>query len=247
MGKQTALRLPNFKALTFDCYGTLIDWESGILEVLRPWAARHGLAPNDAELLDAFAEAETACQQATPQALYPDILRAVHARIAARWGKPLPADEAKLLAESVGSWPAFADTVPALERLQRWHRLVIVSNIDRGSFARTQEKLGVLWDAVITAEEVGAYKPDVRMFRRALEVVAQWDIRPDQVLHVAQSLYHDHIPAKALGLKTVWVNRRRGSAGWGATPPPAENVAPDVVVETLAELVKLEEQQRLGT
>lgn len=238
------MRLADFKALTFDCYGTLIDWESGILEVLRPWAARHGVAAHDAELLAAFAEAESACQHAAPRALYRDILRAAHCRIAQRWGKPHDPAEADALACSVGDWPAFADTVAALERLKTWHKLVVVSNIDRASFARTQQKLRVDFDAVITAEEVGAYKPDARMFGRALEVLSRWDVHPNEVLHVAQSLFHDHVPAKALGLKTVWVDRRQGQPGWGATPPPAEEVRPDLVVGSLAELVALEEQER---
>ena len=238
------LRLGEFKVLTFDCYGTLIDWETGILGVLRLWAVRHGVAASDEELLAAFAEAESACERATPGALYRQILRAAHARIAARWGITGSTKEAAALAESVGDWPAFADTVAALERLKARHKLVIVSNVDRVLFARTNETLKVALDAVITAEEVGAYKPDVRMFRRALGVLAQWGIEPGEVLHVAQSLYHDHVPAKALGLKTVWVNRRQGRPGWGATPPPPEDVQPDIVVATLAALVELEEHER---
>jgi len=238
------VRLSSFRVLTFDCYGTLIDWESGILAVLRPWAARAGLAASADQLLDAFAAAEASCQNSDPRALYPQILRAAHARIAARWGKPADPAAAGALAESVGDWPAFSDTLAALAQLRSWHKLVVVSNIDRASFARTQKKLGVAFDAVVTAEEVGAYKPDVRMFHRALEVAAQWGARPADVLHVAQSLFHDHVPAKALGLKTVWVNRRQGRSGWGATPPPAENVTPDIVVRDLAELVAREARER---
>ncbi len=232
--------LAPFKALTFDCYGTLIDWESGILAVLRPWAARHGIAASDDRLLAAFATAESACEAATPGALYRDILRAAHARIAAHWGEAADAIEADTLAESVGSWPAFPDTIATLEKLKRRHKLIIVSNVDRASFARTQKTLVVPFDAVVTAEEVGAYKPDLRMFRRALEVISKWGIRPQEILHVAQSLYHDHVPAKSLGLATVWVDRRHGRAGWGATPRPAENVTPDLVVRTLADLAALE-------
>ncbi len=238
------MRISDFKALTFDCYGTLIDWEAGILDVLRPWAARHGIHASDDDLLGAFAAAETACQQATPHAKYPEILRAVHARIAQHWGIASDAKQTDALADSVGTWPPFADTVAALKRLKQWHKLVVVSNIDRASFARTQQILKVPFDAVVTAEEVGFYKPDVSMFRRALEVIAQWHIQPSEVLHVAQSLYHDHVPAKSMGLKTVWVNRRRGAPGWGATPPPAQKVEPDLEIRSLAELVELEEQQR---
>ncbi len=238
------MRLCDFRALSFDCYGTLIDWERGILAILRPWAAREGVAASDEELLDAFARAETLCQRESPRRLYPDILRAVHARIAERWGKASRAQDADALANSIGDWPAFPDTAASLAQLERWHRLVVVSNVDRASFARTQEQLGVKFDAVVTAEEVGAYKPDAAMFRRALEVVAGWGIARREVLHVAQSLYHDHAPAKALGLATVWVHRRRGKAGWGATPAPASAAQPDWEVGDLAELAALEAHER---
>jgi len=234
------VNLANFKTLTFDCYGTLVDWEAGILGVLRPWAGRAGIVAGDEELLAAFADAETRVQQAMPRALYPDVLRGVHARIAAHWGKLADASDADALAESVGDWPAFADSPAALARLKRHHKLVIVSNIDRASFARSQKKLGVEFDAVVTAEEVGAYKPDLRMFRRALEVVGAWGVTPRQVLHVAQSLYHDHVPAKALGLATVWVNRRSGRSGGGAAPAPSTPVQPDLEVASLAALAALE-------
>ncbi len=238
------MKLSGFKALTFDCYGTLIDWETGILSALRPWAARHDITSTDDALLEVYAQAESACEQTTPKAVYREILRATHGRIAARWGKPNDPQAADALAESVGDWPPFADTAAALERLKQWHRLVIVSNVDRASFARTQEKLRVPFDAVVTAEDVGAYKPDLRMFHRALEVVAQWGIRPAEVLHVAESLYHDHVPAKALGLKTVWVHRRQGRSGSGATRPPSVEVRPDLEVATLAELIELEHRER---
>ncbi len=230
--------------LTFDCYGTLIDWESGILEVLRPWARRRGVKASDEELLSAFAQVESVCQQEMPQARYPEILGVVQARIGERFQGAVDPADAAALADSVRNWRPFSDTVDALARLRSWHKLVVVSNIDRVSFAHTQQELSVPFDSVVTAEEAGAYKPDVKMFHRALAVVAQWSIRPGEVLHVAQSLFHDHQPAKMLGLKTVWVNRRRGRAGWGATPLPATDVMPDLEVGSLAELVALENQQR---
>lgn len=230
--------------LTFDCYGTLIDWETGIFEVLRSWAQRQKLEASDGELLGAFRQAESTCQQEMPEARYPEILRVVHRRIGERFHQTVSPADAAALANSVGSWPPFSDTVDALARLRCWHKLVVVSNVDRASLAQTQEKLRVSFDAVVTAEEVGAYKPDLKMFHRALAVVAQWGIRPRDVLHVAQSLFHDHQPAKRLGLKTVWVNRRKGRPGWGLTPAPSAEVAPDVEVSSLAELVALEDRER---
>lgn len=230
------MRITDFKALTFDCYGTLIDWETGILNRLRPWADAGGIDADDGALLAAYSQAESRCQQATPTAPYPDILRDVHRAIARRFGLPPDAHEADALARSVGDWPAFADTAAALQRFQRVFRLVIVSNVDQASFDRTRRKLGVAFDAVVTADQVGAYKPDPRMFLRAIEAVRALGIDRSGILHVAQSLYHDHVPAARLGLATVWVDRRRGKAGSGATPPPQTAVDPDFVVTSLREL-----------
>jgi 2-haloacid dehalogenase len=241
-------RLAEFRVLTFDCYGTLVDWEAGILGVLRPWAARAVNAVGDAKLLAAFGEAESEAEHVQPGAAYPEILRATHAGIAAllnakSLGADADAEAADALGRSVGDWPVFPDTADALRRLQRRHKLMIVSNVDRASFSRTHPKLGVQMDAVVTAEEVGAYKPDLRMFRRAIEVAAQWGASPGEVLHVAQSLYHDHVPAKKLGLATVWVRRPSVAGKLGATREPGEAVRPDLIVNSLAELAEIEERE----
>jgi 2-haloacid dehalogenase len=237
------MRIGGFRVITFDCYGTLVDWEAGILAVLRPWAARTGVRANDAKLLAAFGEAESEAEHAQPGAAYPEILRATHAGIARRLGASADAAAAGGLGRSVGDWPVFADTPDALRRLQQRHKLMVVSNVDRASFARTHAKLGVTMDAVVTAEEVGAYKPDLRMFRRALEVAAQWGAGAGEVLHVAQSLYHDHVPAKKLGLATVWVRRASVAGKFGATRDPGEAVQPDLIVSSLGELADLEERE----
>jgi 2-haloalkanoic acid dehalogenase type II len=234
------LRLSEFKALTFDCYGTLIDWERGLLDVLRPWAERHRVDVNDERLLEEFAHAEAACERATPTALYPDILRAVHRRIAKRLGVPASDSDADWLAESVGNWPPFDDTVAALQQLKKTHKLAIISNVDRQSFAETNRLLQVEFDAIITAEDVGAYKPDPRVFLRAFGVLAGMGVQRNEILHVAQSLYHDHVPAQALGLTTVWVDRRRGRSGSGATAAVDTQVNLDLVVPHLAELTALD-------
>jgi len=251
------------KVLTFDCYGTLIDWETGILSVLRPWAARCGLHSSDEELLAAFGRTETVVQQTGAFCLYPEVLREVHRDIGRQFSAPVSDEDARALSGSVGDWPAFPDTPGALQRLHQRFKLVIVSNVDNASFAHTHHKLGLRMDAVVTAEDVGAYKPDARMFERAFEVVKLWDVSPPEILHVAESLYHDHLPAKKLGLSTVWIHRRFGKSGSGATPtlvppasvPPAlalsaanvssrqgftpQAVTPDLVVKTLGELAGL--------
>jgi len=238
------MRLSGFRVLTFDCYGTLVDWEAGILSVLRPWAAREGSRANDAKLLAAFGEAESEAEHAQPGKRYPEILRATHAGIARRLGASEDAAVADALGRSVGDWPVFADTPDALRRLQRRHKLMIVSNVDRASFARTHANLGVKMDAVVTAEDVGAYKPDLRVFRRALEVAEQqWGAGPGEVLHVGQSLYHDHAPAKKMGLATVWVRRASAAGELGATRDPGEGVDPDLIVSTIGELADLEERE----
>jgi len=241
-----ALELAKFKALTLDCYGTLVDWERGLLAVLRGWAERNQLAAGDEELLGAFAASETRQQQAQPFRTYRQVLRAVQTDIAARFGRPARLEDAEALAHSVGDWPPFLDTTAALRQLQGHYKLVVISNVDHASFVRTQTRLGVAFDAVVTAEDVGAYKPDPRMFLRALEVMALWGIARSEVLHVAQSLFHDHAPAKRLGLATVWVDRRHGRVGWGATPPPTQQVTPDLVVPDLASLAALVAQAARG-
>jgi len=237
------MKFDNFRVLTFDCYGTLIDWETGILNVLRPWATRTGISPSDAEILDAFGKAESAAEHDSPQALYPDILRATHARIAKHFNVPADSATADALGKSVGDWPAFLDTTEALKRLQKRFKLVVVSNVDRESFSQTQKKLGIIFDAVVTAEEVGAYKPDAKMFRRAIEVAKTLGASPENILHVAQSLYHDHVPAKKFGLKTVWVQRPSKCGEFGATRDPGEEVKPDLTVHSMKELADVIESK----
>ncbi len=236
-------RLGDFKVLTFDCYGTLIDWETGILNELKPWAARHGLTLDDDTLLEAFAEEEAACERTTPEKLYPQILAAVLGRLAKRWSVALDEGEAPEFGGSVGAWPAFADSPKALVYLQKHYSLVILSNVDRRSFALSESRLGINFKRVITAEHVGSYKPDVRNFEYMLKDLERTlGVGPEVILHTAQSLFHDIVPAKAMGLTTMWINRRKASDRWGATPPPpveGTGAAPDLEVAGMAEFVSL--------
>lgn len=222
-----------YRALTFDCYGTLIDWETGILAVLRPWAVRHRLTLGDEALLAAFGEAESRIQKEAPRTPYPEVLRASQRALAERFGVAQEPDAADRVALSVRDWPAFADSPAALAYLKRHYKLVIVSNVDRASFAYSNEKLGVEFDAIVTAQDVGSYKPAPAHFHEAFKRLTALGVARAEILHVAQSLFHDHVPAKALGMTTVWINRRAGKEGWGATRPPESAVAPDAEFPTL--------------
>lgn len=225
-------------SISFDCYGTLIDWETGICNALAPWVARTGRTLPDDDVLRAFAAAEPAAEEANPTALYRDILRDVMRRLAANFDASCDVDDEDRLANSVGEWPAFDDTAPSLNRLARRCRLFILSNVDQQSIDGTLPKLGAAFTNVITAEAVGAYKPDQRMFDALLATLEEHDIDRAHHLHAAQSLYHDIAPAQRLGLRTCWVDRRAGRDG-GATPPPPEGVSPDVVVPNLASLADM--------
>jgi putative hydrolase of the HAD superfamily len=230
------MRLADFRVLTFDCYGTLIDWEEGLLAALRAWLARREReAPADDALLAAFGEIEPAIQAAEPALPYPDVLARSLRALGEQLRVTVTDADAHAFGASIGDWPAFADTPAALRALARRCRLVVVSNVDRASFARSHTRLSVAFDAVVTAQDVGSYKPAPGHFVRALEIAAGWGVPPAQVLHVAQSRFHDIVPAKALGLATVWVDRRQGRGG-GATRAAGSAVEPDWTVTSLAEL-----------
>jgi 2-haloacid dehalogenase len=231
------LDFDRYTYLTFDCYGTLIDWERGILAALRPVLDRHGIAIADDAALELYGELESAVETG-PYLPYRELLATVMDGFGERLGFVPSADERAALAVSVGDWPPFPDTVEALRALADRFQLVILSNIDDDLFALSARHFGVAFAAVVTAQQVGSYKPDPRNFDALL---ARLDTAPDRVLHVAQSLFHDIAPANALGLTTVWVNRRHDRPGSGATPPATAH--PDLEVpdlRTLAHLVSAE-------
>ena len=236
--------LSEFTTLTFDCYGTLIDWETGIADCLSPWLVKNRLEVGRDELLRAFAEAEERHQRATPGALYPDILRGTLQDMAQRWKAPLDDSDADAFAQSVRHWPAFADSADALAYLKRHYKLAIISNIDRNSFRHSNERLGVDFDLIVTAQDVGSYKPDLRNFHHALDKLGLMGVARHDILHCAQSLYHDHVPAKTLGLSSIWINRRAGKEGWGATVAPGEEARPDFEVPSMAAFVDMHQSLR---
>lgn len=235
-----ARRLSDHRVLSFDCYGTLIDWETGIWDALQPLLTANGPTDvNRSSALSAFARFEAAQEAATPAAPYPVVLGSVHRAIADHFSMITTEELDEDFAASVGRWPAFPDTADALRRLQARFRLVILSNIDRRSFSDSQRHLGVAFDAVCTAEEIGSYKPDRRNFEYLLATVqSRFGLAKGDVLHAAQSLYHDIAPAAALGMTTAWVDRQRLSAGgeWGATAELLDRPTPDYTFLSLAEL-----------
>jgi 2-haloalkanoic acid dehalogenase type II len=214
-----------YRALSFDCYGTLIDWETGILNALQPWAAWRGADRSSSELLELFGRHESHIEAAHPTMPYPEVLATVLRRLASSLDLDASDVECAEFGASVTAWPAFADTAPALRRLKERYRLIIVSNVDRASFARSNRRVGVEFDAVITAEDVGSYKPALGHFDMLFETLVTLGIERGELLHVAQSLFHDHEPAGRLGLPSVWIDRRHDRDGSGATPQSDVDVA----------------------
>ena len=220
------------KLLTFDCYGTLIDWESGIFSALRPVLAAHGKSISDAELLALYGELEAGIENGN-YLQYREVLRSVVRAFGDRLGFVSTQDEIDALPNSVPRWQPWPDTVAALKRLATKFRLSIISNIDDDIFARTREWLPVEFESVTTAQQARCYKPGQEIFHIALKKAS---VMPDQIVHVGQSIYHDVLPAQSLGLATVWVNRPSPRAGIGAVRPASGK--PDLEVPDVATLAE---------
>jgi 2-haloacid dehalogenase len=228
------LDFTRFEVITFDCYGTLIDWEAGILAALRPILSAHGKKIDDATLLKLYGDFEHSSEQRSEQGKfqpYREVLQAV----VRQFGKELRFDptaaEARSLPDSLPTWKPWPDTVAALRQLKTRYRLAILSNVDDDLFALTRPKLEVDFDQVITAQQAQAYKPSLKLFELALSRI---HAPAHRVLHIGQSIYHDVIPAQALGLATVWVNRPSARPGVGAVR--SAEAKPDLTVTSLAEL-----------
>jgi len=222
--------------MSFDCYGTLIDWEAGLAGVLTPWARSAGLDLDDEALLAAYSRHEAEAEAAYPREEYPQILARSMRALGSELGSQVSPDDAQRLARGVPDWPAFTDSADALAALGRRFKLIILSNVDRASFAASNQRLGVQFSAVITAQDVGSYKPSSRNFEFLLGEATRLGVEDGKLLHVAQSLFHDHVPAQRAGLRTVWINRRAGRPGWGATPAPDAPVVPDWEFSSMAAL-----------
>ena len=219
-----------FTTISIDCYGTLIDWESGILPVLRAVLANHGQRLPDAAILELYGEFEAEAESG-PYQSYRAVLQSVVRTLADRLRFAASAAEIRSLHESVAAWQPFPDTVPALRALQKRYQLVVISNIDNDLFAETRKHLDVEFDGVITAEQARSYKPSLNNFQMALRTLA---LSPDRWLHAGQSIYHDVATARSLGISTVWVNRKSARPGIGAVRVSAGQ--PDLEVPDLASL-----------
>ncbi len=219
-----------FEYLTFDCYGTLVAWEDGILPCLRRILAAHGRSTDDSTILKLYGDFEAAAEQGEYRS-YRDVLQSVVRQFGEKFGFVPAAEETGSLPDSLPSWKPWPDSVDALRELKQRFKLAILSNIDDNLFAATRPKLGVEFDEVITAQQARAYKPSHKVFELALSRIG---VPPHRILHVGQSVYHDVLPAQSLGLATVWVNRPSVRKGVGAVMF-AEG-RPDLEVRSLAEL-----------
>jgi 2-haloacid dehalogenase len=226
------LDFSRFEAMTFDCYGTLINWEDGILGCLRPLLAKHGKSVDDATILQRFGEFEAKAEQGQYHT-YREVLESVVRSFGEDFGFAPMHNEVRSLPDSLKNWKPWPDTIDALQELSQRFTLCIISNVDDDLFAATQPKLEVRFDHVITAQQARAYKPSLKIFELALSRVG---VPAHRILHVGQSIYHDVIPAQSLGLATVWVNRPSARAGVGAVKAAKGN--PDLQVSTLAELAE---------
>ena len=227
------LDFSQFQVMTFDCYGTLIDWETGIFSALRPLLAAHGKTISDFELLNLYSELESEAERGEFRA-YREVLKSVVRGFGERLGFQPTESQVRSLPDSLAGWPPFPDTVAALHKLKSRYCLVILSNVDDDLFAPTARRLEVNFDRVITAQQAGAYKPSLKMFQLAEERLG---VAPAQWLHVGQSIYHDVIPAQSLGIATVWVKRPSPRPGAGAAK--AASGEPDLEVPDLKTLAQL--------
>ena len=229
-------RIRDHEALTFDVYGTLIDWEPSIVAFFGAWAERNGVEADDVAFLNAFDDARARFQAIRPALLYPDVLSRAYGAIVERWNRPVDAKEQEEFSRSAGAWPPYGDTIESLQHLGRHFRMGCVSNIDDRSLEATLAALGVEWDFTVTAQRVGAYKPDLPHFVHMISHCGRLGVGPDRILHVGQSLRVDVAPAAKLGLDMAWINRpgRR----LGVTGEDAVRATADFVYPSLADFVE---------
>jgi putative hydrolase of the HAD superfamily len=240
------MKLSDFKALAFDCYGTLIDWESGMVEALRPLTSRMKKALPRDHILEAHARHESSQQVYTPAMKYSELLAVVFRRLAEEWGVAASWDECQAYGNSVKDWPAFFDSVEALAYLKKHFKLVILSNIDNASFAPSNQRLQVAFDAIYTAQDIGSYKPSDRNFDYMIAKLQGLGIAKSEILHTAESLFHDHAPANKHGLASCWIYRRHDQQGFGATMNPGAAPKHNFRFNSMADLVTAHRQETGG-
>jgi len=232
------VKLRNFNTLTFDVVGTLIDFEIGILNWFRPTLRRHGISKTDEEILTIFATVEDKYQKETPEKTFTEMLPAIYLDMAAMWNMEFLEEDAESFRESVRSWPPFPDSVEALRELKERYRLVAVTNADSWALEHMSVAMGDPFDESITCDEVGINKPSPKVFEYVLEKLSPAGVEKKDILHTAQSQYHDIVPAAALGFSTMWIERRSGKEGYGATPEPERIVTPTFRADGMADFTR---------
>jgi 2-haloacid dehalogenase len=233
--------------LTFDCYGTLIDWETGIANALQPLIAKSPVPLPRGEILEIFGKNESEQQEETPAMPYSQLLAVVYKRLASAWGVDATNEEANIFGASIPDWPEFPDSAEALSYLKEHYKLVVLSNVDRISFRSSNARLKVAFDAVYTAQDVESYKPNLRNFDYMLKRLRDdFGVTKGDVLHTAQSLFHDHAPANRVGLASAWIDRRHAEQGSGATKRPTGLPTYDFRFDSLAALVRAHQDELHG-
>ncbi len=232
------MKLIDYKALTFDVYGTLIDWESGMVAGLKPLTDRVSRSLTRDDILEAHAHYESMTQRWIPAKKYYELLPVVYRRLAEEWSVEVTWEECVAYGQSVRQWPAFPDSADALAYLKQHYKLVVLTNTDNLSFSGSNARLGVHFDGVYTAEDIGSYKPDDRNFEYMIETLARQGIQKHEILHTAESMFHDHAPANKHGLANCWIYRRHDQEGFGATMNPGEMPKYDFQFNSMMDMVK---------
>ena len=238
------MRFSDFDTLTLDVVGTLIDFETGILEWFEPTLRRHGMAKTDAEILTTFAAFEDRYQRETPEKPFTEMLPLIYRDMASEWGVGFRDEDAESFRDSIRSWPPFPDTVEALEELGTRYRLVAVTNADAWALEHMSANMGDPFQEKVTCDEVGVNKPSPGVFEYVLDKLAPAGVEKKDILHTAQSQYHDIAPASALGFATMWIERRHGKGGFGATPRPKQIATPTFHATSMADFVRQVREER---
>ncbi len=238
------MKLSDFKVLTFDVYGTLIDWESGMIAGLKPLTDRVGLGLTRDQILEAHAYHESTTQRWTPAKKYYELLAVVYRRLAEEWGVEVTWEACQAYGHSVRQWPAFPDSAEALAYLRQHYKLVVLTNIDNQSFSGSNARLNVAFDGVYTAEDIGSYKPADRNFDYMIEALERRGIGKHDVLHTAESMFHDHAPANKHGLANCWIYRRHDKEGFGATMNPGDMPSYDFRFNGMMDMVKAHQAEQ---
>lgn len=240
------MKLSDFKALTFDVYGTLIDWESGMVDALKPLTDKVSRSLTRDDVLEAHATYESTTQRWTPGKRYSELLPVVYRRLAEEWGVEVTWEECVAYGLSVRQWPAFEDSREALAYLKRHFKLVVLTNTDNLSFSGSNARLGVAFDGVYTAEDIGSYKPDDRNFEYMIETLARQGVAKNEILHTAESMFHDHAPANKHGLANCWIYRRHDKEGFGATMDPGEMPKVDFQFNSMMDMARAHQAELAG-